>query len=82
MQHIRSRPVPGGAHFSCTVCGQAALVMAPWQAQHFAQAHAHPYGLGDMVQRATSAMGIQPCEPCEERKRMMNGWAPNVWPRR
>lgn len=56
--------------------------MAPWQAQHFAQAHAHPYGLGDMVQRATSAMGIQPCEPCEERKRMMNGWAPNVWPRR
>lgn len=30
------------------------------------------WGSGDVVQGITQAMGIQPCEPCEERKRRMN----------
>jgi len=29
-------------------------------------------GAGDVVRNATEAMGIQPCTPCEERRRKMN----------
>lgn len=32
----------------------------------------HQIGSGDIVAGATQAMGIQPCEPCEERRRRMN----------
>jgi hypothetical protein len=31
-----------------------------------------PVGAGDMVKAATSSIGIQPCTPCEERRRRMN----------
>ena len=31
-----------------------------------------PMGAGDIVAAATSAMGVKPCGPCEERKRKMN----------
>ncbi len=29
-------------------------------------------GLGDAIASATSALGVQPCTPCEERKRKLN----------
>jgi hypothetical protein len=32
----------------------------------------HQVGLGDSVAAATQAMGVQPCTPCEERKRKLN----------
>ena len=31
-------------------------------------------GLGDVVQRATYAMGIKPCGGCERRTAAMNRW--------
>lgn len=31
-------------------------------------------GLGDIVKRATRAVGITPCRGCEERARAMNRW--------
>jgi hypothetical protein len=33
-----------------------------------------PVGLGDVVKRATSAIGIKPCGPCSERARRLNQW--------
>ena len=29
-------------------------------------------GAGDLVKRLTSAFGVKPCSPCEERARKMN----------
>ena len=42
-----------------------------------------PVGAGDVVKQATSALGVKPCTPCEERRKKMNqrlqfvpmGWA-------
>jgi hypothetical protein len=31
-----------------------------------------PRGLGDVVKRATSAVGIRPCAPCEARAASLN----------
>jgi hypothetical protein len=33
-----------------------------------------PIGLGDVVKRATSAVGIKPCAPCAERAERLNSW--------
>jgi hypothetical protein len=33
-----------------------------------------PIGLGDVVKRATSAVGIKPCAPCAKRAERLNGW--------
>jgi hypothetical protein len=33
----------------------------------------HPVGLGDVVKRATSSIGIKPCGGCAERAARMNG---------
>ncbi len=31
-------------------------------------------GLGDVIKRATSAVGIRPCGCCERRAAALNGW--------
>ena len=31
-------------------------------------------GLGDVIKRATSAMGVKPCSSCENRAVMLNNW--------
>jgi hypothetical protein len=31
-------------------------------------------GLGDVIKRATSLMGIQPCGSCQERAARLNAW--------
>jgi hypothetical protein len=31
-------------------------------------------GMGDVVKRATSAVGIRPCGGCQERARRLNAW--------
>jgi hypothetical protein len=31
-------------------------------------------GLGDLIKRATSVIGIQPCSRCEQRATMLNRW--------
>jgi len=31
-------------------------------------------GLGDIIKRATSAIGIKPCGGCERRASMLNNW--------
>ena len=33
-----------------------------------------PVGLGDVIKRATYAVGIKPCGRCEERAATMNRW--------
>jgi len=33
---------------------------------------AESYGLGDLIARATRRVGIEPCEPCNKRKRWLN----------
>jgi len=40
-------------------------------------------GLGDVIKRATSAIGIQPCGGCEERAALLNRWLVfSPWQRR
>ena len=34
----------------------------------------HEIGLGDVIKRATSAIGIKPCGGCEQRAAMLNNW--------
>lgn len=31
-------------------------------------------GLGDLIKRATSALGIKPCSSCEQRADVLNSW--------
>ena len=31
-------------------------------------------GLGDLIKRATSSMGIKTCGGCEQRATLLNGW--------
>lgn len=31
-------------------------------------------GLGDVIKRATSAVGIRPCDDCAKRAAMLNSW--------
>jgi len=31
-----------------------------------------PLGLGDAIKRATSAVGIKPCKPCQKRAELLN----------
>lgn len=33
-------------------------------------------GVGDVVARATSAVGIKPCAPCKQRQATLNRWFP------
>lgn len=33
-------------------------------------------GVGDLVARATGAVGIRPCAPCKERQAKLNRWFP------
>jgi hypothetical protein len=33
-------------------------------------------GAGDVVARMTSAVGIEPCAPCEQRRKKLNRWLP------
>lgn len=33
-----------------------------------------PMGAGDVVARATKAVGIKPCTPCERRRQWLNRW--------
>jgi hypothetical protein len=78
-----------GRHYvRCDTCGVEGFLPPgvsheTFVAQH--RGHAPPqashYGLGDLVARATSAVGIKPCTPCEQRKQMLNGLFPRVWRR-
>jgi hypothetical protein len=33
-----------------------------------------PVGLGDVIKRVTSAIGVRPCEACAERAERLNKW--------
>jgi hypothetical protein len=34
----------------------------------------HDIGLGDVIKRATSALGLKPCGGCERRAAALNRW--------
>lgn len=46
-------------------------VAMPFTAQDV-QAMTNMFPLGDMIAKLTSAVGIQPCEPCKRRQEMLN----------
>jgi hypothetical protein len=75
---VQQHPL-GGYVCTCEQCGAQARVVNPGQ---FAQAHRCTHrGMGDLIAQATKAVGIQPCTPCEERRRQLNGMFPRVWRR-
>lgn len=85
---VQWQPIAGGIAVRCDVCGAAGSVPSPQAADAFAAQHAaHQsaarghYGLGDMVARATSALGATPCKPCEQRRHDWNQRFPRVWRR-
>lgn len=48
--------------------------------QHRSSAQGH-YGLGDAIARATKAVGIDTCTPCERRRLLANRMVPRLWKR-
>lgn len=77
---IRFQRLPNGAFAMECQCGARAVVAHPSQFQHQCRVPTH-YGAGDLIAKATSAVGIKPCAPCEKRKAMMNNLFPKVWKR-
>ena len=72
----------------CQVCGAESQAAYAPGADQFAAAHAQHqsaapthYGAGDLIAKATGALGIAPCTPCEARRRQLNGMLPRVWKR-
>ena len=89
VQWILWQQTAGGFTARCEACGVTVSTSSPQGVDAFAtdhQAHASPsaghYGAGDLVARATKALGIEPCTPCEARRRQLNGLFPRVFPRR
>lgn len=81
--------VPGGFAARCTRCAAQGVAPTLDHVQAFAMQHrehqqAAPthYGAGDLVARATGALGIKPCAPCKQRQAQLNGLLPRIWPRR
>jgi len=73
----------------CDVCGASTSAGTPQGVDAFAaehQAHQSPapghLGLGDVMAAGTKALGIEPCTPCEARRRALNARFPRLWPRR
>lgn len=60
---------------------QVADAFARTHAAHQSASQTH-YGLGDLVAKATSAVGIKPCAPCQKRQAQLNGMFPQVLRRR
>lgn len=80
---------PQGFVVRCNVCGQSASAGDPTGVHAFARDHAQHesqspthYGAGDAVAAVTKRLGIEPCTPCEARRRALNGMFPNLWRRR
>ena len=78
----------GGTRLGCQVCHSQLDAYAPYEVERFVGQHANHessdpryYGLGDTVAKATAALGLQRCTPCEARRRLMNQLAPRVWRR-
>lgn len=71
----------------CGVCGAAGTASSAQQIEAFAGQHAEHqsspthYGAGDVIAGVTHRMGIKPCTPCEQRRRMLNGVLPRLWRR-
>lgn len=78
----------GGFSARCEACGATVSAPSPQGVDAFAQAHLEHrspaqghYGAGDLVARATKALGIAACSPCEARRQAMNQAFPRVWRR-
>jgi hypothetical protein len=88
---VCEQSAPGVFRCACQVCH--ASMQSPGSGQaadQFARvhsAHQNPapqpthYGAGDLVAKATGALGIKPCAPCDKRRQQLNGLFPNVWRR-
>lgn len=84
-------PAAGVFRCVCQACGAAMQTPGGAEAaDRFASVHAQHeparppshYGLGDLVARATGAVGIKPCAPCKQRQAQLNGVLPRVLRRR
>lgn len=88
VQWVLWQPTTAGFVVRCSACGAQGSVGTPQLVDTFAaqhQEHRSPaqghYGAGDLVARATSALGIQPCTPCEARRAALNQALPKLWRR-
>lgn len=80
--------IGAGVRVQCRACGGQTGVVTPAAADAFSRQHAEHqsaaaghYGMGDVIARATKAVGIKPCTPCEARRQKLNQWLPRVWQR-
>lgn len=86
---VRLTQLPNGAVVcQCEACRNDAIASTKQDIEAFAAQHAQHqsspthYGAGDVVAGITSAMGIEPCTPCERRRQMLNGALPRLFRRR
>lgn len=89
VQWVFYEPTPAGLMVVCQVCSMQAGPTTPAGVHQFAAAHREHvsaaqghYGAGDLVARATHALGFESCTPCERRRRLLNQMMPRVFPRR
>lgn len=85
---VRLTQLPNGTVIcQCDVCQQSAVANTAGHIEAFAGQHAQHqsspthYGAGDVIAGVTHRMGIKPCTPCEQRRRMLNGVLPRLWRR-
>lgn len=78
---------PGGAVLSCTACdaggrltGHAVEQFIEAHTDHTSPTPTH-YGAGDVVARATQALGIKKCSGCEQRRVALNRAIPKIMKR-
>lgn len=88
VQWVLYEPAPAGFMVACQVCGQQKGPLSEPRVHQFAAEHrehvsAAPtyYGAGDVVARATKALGIESCTPCERRRMALNQMMPRVFRR-
>ncbi len=79
---------PQGPWVRCTQCVVGGILAPGQTIDGFAAAHSRcrqpeptHLGLGDVVARATGALGVKPCAPCKERQAALNRLMPRVWRR-
>lgn len=88
VQWIFWQPTTQGFVARCQACGVGVAVGSPQEVDAFAAQHQQHqssvqgyYGAGDLVARATGALGLKHCTPCEARQHQLNQRFPRLWRR-
>jgi hypothetical protein len=81
MSNLDVKVLQGGdLYLKCRKCGKEAFTRSAYL-EHFEEIHKNcsgHIGLGDVIARATSALGIPTCSACQKRQQLLNNAFPKV----